>query len=640
MGVFKSFKRKKNEKKEVTESFSHDILKGVPRINDLIANHIDRSNAEYIKVGRNYCKSLFITGYPREVEIGWLNPFLEHRGDIDRVIHVNPFDDRKALDELARIVARLEAELTQAQKTGDLSMIQELTTARNDAWAIRELIATNKSRFYSVSIMANLYNTNLEKLEEEGALLEGALANRSIYSKWAEGRMDEAFLSVTPLGLNLCDDITRGFDSYALSTMFLFLVSDLDHKNGVPIALNTYTGKFLNFDPFDESLDNYNQAIFAGSGKGKSTLVKTMESRMQFVGKAKGKYQGEKLAIIDPMGEFVNMTQALDGVNLDIGPGSPIKLNPCDIAPEFDKSTKEWVLNIGDKISNMTLLTSIMCNGLSEEELSLVDKAWKNVYTQPPFSFTEDPESLYEFKNKIDSNTGNVEYGKVKKRMPQLSDFYNEIQKMGDKMERVKIIMERYLASNPSMGFFDCQTNVDLQDKRVFNFVVNRLEKNARVVGMFSVLSWIEDNFVKKDANEPGRVIIDEAWIFTRSSAAELTMNFLESLYRRARHFKKGITIISQDFQVFARHEQGRSIFQNSDVMFFLNNHDAEIKAIGEFFNFSNGVLDQIRNSSRGEGIMKVKDRFYAFKVINTPMETNWVYSTKKIEDEDLSEVS
>lgn len=627
-----------NTEKLENSGVTKNIIKGVPRPQDFIANHIDRSSSEFIKVGRNFCKTLMVTGYPREVEIGWLDAMFEHGGDIDRIVHVTPYDDRDALDELTRIVTRLETEEEFVYKSGDNSMRQEIATAKRDAWMIRELVATNKSRFYGVSVMANLYNPDLKQLDEECALLEGGLSRRSIYSKFAEGRMDEGFLSVTPLGVNLCDDIVRGFDSYALSTLFMFTVANLDHKFGVPIALNKFTGKFLKYDPFDASLDNFNSAVFAGSGKRKSTLIKTIESRLQFSGRSRGKHRGEKLAILDPMGEYVKMTERMDGVTLDIGPGSQIKLNPCDIAPEFDKQTKEWVVNLGDKISNMTILTTIMCGGLSDEEASLVDKAWKNVYMMPPFSFTENPDSLYEMKNDVDDITGWVEYGKVKKPMPRIRDLHAEVLKMGSKMERVAIIMERYLEGNPSLGFFDCYTNVDLKDKRVYNFVVKRLERNARVIGMFSVLAWIEDNFVKKDPEEPGRVIIDEAWLFTRGDAAPITMNFLESLYRRARHHKKGITIISQDFQVFTKHEQGMSIFQNSDVMFFLNNADAEVKAMGKFFGFSEGILEQIINAAPGEGIMKVKDEYFPFMIDNSPMETEWVYSSKPRTDEDEEE--
>jgi len=622
--------------KKVNDTSKNKITHGVLRLVDYIANSVDRSNSEYFRIGNNYVKTMLVTGYPKGVEIGWLNAFLEHPGDIDFAIHVKPYQDRASLDELTEIATRLETEADFSRKSGDLSLVQEINTALTDAWGIRNLVATNRSRFYNVTTLANLYNPDLKELETDCALLEQKMSNRSIYTKMAEGRMDEGFLSTTPMGINLCGDVSHGFDSFALSTIFLFQVADLKHRFGVPFAINVHTGKFLNYTPFDPSLDNHNGAIFAGSGKGKSTLIKTLGGRIQFAGVGK-RYNGVRMATVDPMGEFVTMVDALGGVNVDLGPGAESSLNPCDIAPEYVRETGEWVVNIGNKISSMTILTSIMCGELTAEEESLCDEAWKNVYMGDPFNFTEDPESLYEEMRTVD-NIGNATYGKVKKKMPRLRDFHAEISQMGEKMGRLTTIMKRFLHTNPSMGFFDQWTNVELDSRTHYNFVTKRLDAAARVPGMFLALAWIEENFVKKDPDEPGLVVIDEAWLFTRSKAAPITMSFLELLYRTSRHFNKGIFILSQDFQIFTRHEQGMSIFQNSDTMFFLANSDAECEALQAAFSFSESVLKQIRESARGEGIMKVKDKYFGFKVEPTQLEENWVYSSKQHLDEEAVE--
>lgn len=624
-GAFFRFFKKKEKEKRKKGTQKDKITHGVLRLEDYIANSVERYD-EYMRIGNNYAKTMLVTGYPKEVEIGWLNAFFEHPGDIDFTIHVKPYQDRDSLEELTEIATRLETEADFNRKSGDLSMVQEVGTALNDAWAIRKLVATNRSRYYNVTITANLYNPNLKDLEMDYALLEQKMSNRSIYTKMADGRMDEGFITTTPMGLNLCGDVSHGFDSFALSTCFLFQVADLNHKYGVPFALNVHSGKFLTYTPFDPSLDNYNGAVFAGSGKGKSTLMKTLGGRIQFAGVGK-RYNGVRLVTVDPMAEFVSMVEALGGVNVDIGPGSNIFLNPCDIVPEFNRDSGEWVVNLGNKIASMTMLTSIMCGELTAEEESLSDEAWKNVYTGPPFNFTENPDSLYEDKQEVSGTE--VVYGKVKKPMPRIRDFYAEISKM-EQMSHVTTIMKRYLHTNPNMGFFDQWTNVDLTNRPHYNFVTKRLESASRVPGMFNVLMWIEENFVKKDPNEPGLVIIDEAWLFTRSKASGITMSFLESLYRRSRHFNKGIFILSQDFQVFTRHEQGMAIFQNSDTMFFLNNTDAECEALKESFGFSESVLKQIREAARGEGIMKVKDEYFGFKVEPTKLEENWVYSSKQ----------
>ena len=604
-----------------TESILAKSKAGIHEI--LAPSFIDRSESDYIRVGRYFAKALMLTGMPRVIEVGTLlNPMLNHDGDVDITVHIQPYGERESLDELVKIATRLKAEQKFAMKSGDDSSTQELETAIRDALSLRDSISTNSSKLFSVNIVATVYASDLEELKEKSDLLEGQLQMRSVHSRYADGRMDEGYLSGTPLGVNFTQDTRRNLDSFAVSTLFPFITADFHHRKGIPIAINYFTGSPVLFDPHDASLDNFNSFINAGSGKGKSTLTKTFINRLLFA--------GEIACILDPMSEYSKLALARGGISVKIGPGTQDFVNPCDLSKEFSAERDCYYVNIDEKITDMTALIDTMCEGLQPHEASFVETVWVDLYRER-FGFSEDPESLF-LEDHSMSEGGKIVSGKFARHMPRLSDFYAlaiDENERNHTYDRLLMILKRYLQGNP-LGFFDCYTNVHLENKPIIVFDLNSLgEGVSRTVGMHAVLTWVDQHFIKKDRNQKGRIYVDEAWQLARGKSAASTMAFLEALYRRARHHQKGITAISQDFEIFARHEQGQAIFQNSDTLIFLNNKQAQIKAIQQYFGLSEGELDFISTSGVGEGIMRIKDKSVAFKIINTPSEKELVYSTK-----------
>jgi hypothetical protein len=57
------------------------------------------------------CASLVITGYPREVGLGWLEPLLTYPGRLDVALHIDPIPPQIAASRLRRRLARLEQRL-------------------------------------------------------------------------------------------------------------------------------------------------------------------------------------------------------------------------------------------------------------------------------------------------------------------------------------------------------------------------------------------------------------------------------------------------------------------------------------------------------------------------------------------------
>jgi hypothetical protein len=75
----------------------------------LLGPHAVEVRPRHLALGDGVCRSFAVTGYPREVGLGWLAPLLEHPGRVDVALHVDPLPNDIAADRLRRQLARLES---------------------------------------------------------------------------------------------------------------------------------------------------------------------------------------------------------------------------------------------------------------------------------------------------------------------------------------------------------------------------------------------------------------------------------------------------------------------------------------------------------------------------------------------------
>ncbi|MGH8995978.1 MAG: hypothetical protein ACRDYB_08130, partial [Acidimicrobiales bacterium] len=62
-----------------------------------------------LRVGDDWCATVAVTGYPREVARGWLEPLTAHPSRLDVAVHVDPVPANIAAERLRRQLARLES---------------------------------------------------------------------------------------------------------------------------------------------------------------------------------------------------------------------------------------------------------------------------------------------------------------------------------------------------------------------------------------------------------------------------------------------------------------------------------------------------------------------------------------------------
>lgn len=598
------------------EDERNPIADGMVTLKDILApGGVDRSDPDVLRVGPMWARTLVITGLPSQISIGWLQPFLEHDGHLDLSLQIEPYEERAALAYLTKLITRLKAEWTfVAQITG---ISDDIAKATSDAERIRDLIATNQSRLFRLTTLATVYDQDKERVVEAANMLDGRLAARRIYTKGLETRQDEAYISSLPLGLNLCSDVGRNLDTFALGTAMPFTDADLVMPGGFQLGINMHTQAPVIINPY--KWNNHNMVVYATSGSGKSATVKSMVGRALFT--------GEVAAVLDPEGEYSLMAHVLGGVVVPLGPGSDYFLNPFEVSVEEDEEGRRYI-DLRTKIIDLVELIRTMVGvpvSPDQEAIETATIEWALRETYNQFGISEDPNSLYEAGGAKVSDTGDITYGRQPKRMPTLSDFREVLGKAGERGRRVYEALSPYVQGGV-MDFFDHQSNVVIDGMPVVVFDVHHLDERwGKPVALQVCLNWLWHQFVSKRPKQKKRVVVDEAWLLASYDSA---MRFLENMVRRARKRTAGITVISQDFRKFALHPMGQAIHSNSAAYIFLRAEDVDLDDIQRTFKLSDGERAFIAEAGKGEGILRVGHRTIPFKVLHTPSEQQWVYTT------------
>lgn len=612
---------------DLNESSSSDELidvdKGSYNLKDFIAPpSLDRSDFEHLVVGNQYVRNFVMQGFPNQVYVGWLNALYNAEAEIDTMIHVEPADDRAALDALTAKITQFEAQLATEQERGNIRNVTRLGDAIQDLYEERRKLERNIEKLYQVEILANLYADSKENLEKETQKLDNKLRGRKIYLMPNYLRQDDGYKSTLPIGKSFITDKYRNFNSGALTACFPFYNSEITHENGVFIGVNTATWTPVLIDFYDRKiLNNSNITVLGQAGTGKTFFVSLLTLRSTL--------RGIRTVIIDPEGEYKKLTDAVGGSHIYLAPDSNECINPFDIEEEdivdedgFPTGQKE--VNINDKVSDVLNLLEVMAGGLSQGQRSTCATLLQQLYYDKNIS--RDPASLYVTEPFFDHKTNLFYHEGMKKQMPTFSDFHRKIEEYAIKNNDIEMNdLGKTLLMFKKGGIydmFDCYTSENLSNLKnspIVTFDVSRLEENIlRPIGMYVALSWTWEKFVKKNPQNKKRVVCDEAWMLVSPNMAgsAYTAQFLENAARRIRKRNGGLLVASQNFSEFARSPQGEAVLKQAITNIFLGQDSTDIDALQDTFKLSDGEKIFLMGAQRGEMLIKMHNESTTVSVI------------------------
>jgi hypothetical protein len=214
--------------------------------------------SRHIEVGGEFIASFAITGYPREVYPGWLQPLLSHPGRLDVSLHIDPIDPATAAAHLKRQLARLESGRRHTHEKGRL-LDPAVEAATEDAYDLSARVARGEGKLYRLGLYLTVHAATEQALAEEVAAVRSLAASLLLNAQPTTYRSLQGWVTALPLGLDLLG-ITRTFDTAALSAAFPFTSPDLPPADptsvaaphGVLYGFNIASQGLVHWDRFDE----------------------------------------------------------------------------------------------------------------------------------------------------------------------------------------------------------------------------------------------------------------------------------------------------------------------------------------------------------------------------------------------------
>lgn len=548
---------------------------GIITMRDLIAPSSLEIDANYLRIGKRYCKTLYVYGYPRQVFTGWLSPIINLDEIIDISLYIYPVESRVVLDNLRKKVTQMEASYAINEEKGKVRD-PGLEAALQDAEELRDKLQVGEERFFRFGMYLTMYADSIDAMTDLNRKIEGIFGQSLVYTKAATMQMEQGFNSTSPLANDQLQ-ISRNMDTGALSTSFPFTSAELSRNEGILYGLNRHNNGLVLFDRF--SLENANMVVFAKSGAGKSFSIKLEALRSLMM--------GTEIIVIDPENEYKTLCDAVGGTYLRLSLASQTRINPFDLPRVFDQDEADNALqaNIitlhgllrlmigGATVSNSTGATSVTALTPSEDadlDLAIINTYARAGITRDPLTHNATPPTMNDLYNTLASMTGNG---------PDLA------------------MRLRKFTTGTFSGIFSEQSNVEI-DNPFLVFNIRDLEDELRPIGMYIVLNYIW-NKVKSDRRKR-ILVVDEAWQLMKydDSAA-----FMFSLAKRARKYFLGLTTISQDVEDFLSNKMGRAVVANSSLQLLLKQAPSAVDIIGETFKLTNEEKARLTEFPVGEGL-------------------------------------
>ncbi len=538
-----------------------------------------------LRLGQECVRTFAVTGYPREVGGGWLEPLLTFQGRTDIAVHVHPLPNAVAADRLRRQRARLESSRRADAARGKL-VDPDLEVAAADADDLARRVARGEGRLFKVGLYVTVRAHDIDSLSETCARLKALASSLLLDAHVTSFRSVQGWLSTLPIGTDLLQ-MHRTFDTAALAASFPFSSAEMASVGGVYYGRNLRSGGIVQFDRFAQP--NHNMVVLARSGAGKSyfAMLDALRSLYGLV----------EVHMIDPEGECGRLARAVGGVHVQLG-ADGVRLNPFDLylsdAASDALTRRALFLH--------TVVSVMLGEPLDAGKRAALDRAVIVAYNG--CGITADPRTH-------------------RRPAPLLRDLAAALQKDDSAPARALLDGLAPFVSGTHRGIFDGPSTVQPSGHLVV-YGLRDLADEVRPVGMLLTLEAIWRQVADPVARRQRIVVVDEAWQLMRVPAGAA---FLLRLAKTARKLWAGMTVITQDIADLLGSDEGVAIVSNAAASVLLRQAPQAIDVVAEAFRLSKGEIAFLLGAATGEGILSVGSDRVAFRAEASPAEHRLVTS-------------
>jgi type IV secretory pathway VirB4 component len=521
-----------------------------------------RVEATWLEASGVLHRTLAVTGYPGEVGPGWLEPLLDHPGPIDIALYLEPVPAAVAADRLRRQLARLESTSRLDAARGRLGDPQ-VEAASADAQELAGRLARGEGRLFRVGLYVTIRAPDHQELAAETARIQGLLASLLLDAHPTTFRALQGWVSTLPLGLDRIR-AQRMMDTTAVAASFPFASADLPlpaKGGGVLVGRNPATGGLVCWDRWAQP--NHNQVILARSGAGKSYLAKLEALRWL--------YQGVRVLVVDPDGEYQPLAAAVGGTTLRLGaPG--VHLNPLDLGGEADALTRRALFC-------HTLVPVLLGEPLSAAAGAVLDRAAVAAYSTR--GITSDPRTHA-------------------RPAPLLADLAHALDQDPDPAGAALAARLAPYVTGSFRSLFEHPTSTR-PDGHLLVVCLRELAEELKGVGTLLALDSLWRTVSDPTRRRRRLVVIDEAWTLAQQPAGA---RFLYRLAKSARKYACGLSVVTQDAADLLSTDLGQAVVANAATQVLLGQSPQALDQLTSAFALTGGERQRLLAAPVGEGLL------------------------------------
>jgi len=290
-------------------------------------------------------------------------------------------------------------------------------------------------------------------------------------------------------------------------------------------------GQVMHIDPFDNTKGNFNIAVAAASGAGKSFFTQEMVTSLLGT--------GGRIWVIDSGRSYERLCHLVGGTFLAFTEDANIRLNPFS-----------GIRNIAEEMPMLKALLAQMAapkQPLNSLQMSYLEEAAKSAWDEH-------------------GNEATVTH--VARRLVDNDD---------ESAQRVGRMLYPYTLEGSYGRYFEGASNIDLDNP----FVVLELGEldsrpDLQTVVLLLLMMRITEAMYLGDRNQRKLCIIDEAWrLMGQGNAGQ----FVEQGYRTARKFGGAFMTITQGIDDYFKSGTSKAALDNADWVFLLRQKPESIKA-------------------------------------------------------------
>jgi type IV secretory pathway VirB4 component len=566
-----SLKRRQSEEKSIREILKPSSVEIAP---------------DKITINKRQNRIIMAAGWPGRVQEGFLDRIITAKGEFDISLHIHPMTNDDSRVYLDNAIKKMDADNFSLKKTGSSSAT--LTNKINDANSTLKKVEFGEERLFDTSLYVNVKAYDDSGLEKQTKKIESIMSSVKIVPRRPGYRMREGIESVLPFARNMLG-VKRALTTSALSALFPFTTSYLEIEDGgVLLGVNEKNSIPIIQDIF--KFRNPNGIVVGSSGSGKSFAAKLLATRIM--------WNGAKVRIIDPEGEYAALASALGGKVVKISRDSKTCINILDFMGQGYNEKRESLMSS----------FAVLFGDMSSYQKSRLERAILATYKMKGIE-KEDTESW-------------------KKTPPILSDLHKalsdereiaETQKHKDEILSIMCKMDMFVEDDGLFSYLNSGTQMEFENQLVV-FDISEMSEHIQPLILHMILEYL--NYEMRRDRERSLVIVDEVWKLLREPAV---VDHIFKMVKTSRKWNMSLFLITQQVRDLVNSEAGEAVLANTSFKYIFGHEASDMKYSQPFFGLNERETQILLTAKPGEGVLMLGDSHYNIKIEASPEETKIV---------------